>query len=91
MSIAYGCCQVDLQDVNQNCWFTFMPSNCLSRQGQLVNYFDRFFIRTYDNFNPFHLQIFVRPNDDYDDTVEFEVNAGLEPSQLKAKLFMTWE
>jgi hypothetical protein len=56
-----------------------------------VNYFDRFFIRTYDNYNPFYLQIFVRPNDDYDDTVEFEVNASIEPSQLKAKLFMTWE
>ena len=40
---------------------------------------------------PFYLHVFKKPDDEYNDTKTFLLNASQEASMLKAKIFMSYE
>jgi len=88
MSQDYGCCHVGLTETAEESWFTFEPVLSISSTGQVINFNDFFFLKAAKPVTPFFLHVFCKPNDTFTDQKAFLINAGQEPSPLKAKLFM---
>mmetsp|Transcript_30173 Transcript_30173/g.46103 ORF Transcript_30173/g.46103 Transcript_30173/m.46103 type:complete len:130 (-) Transcript_30173:1460-1849(-) len=95
MSQEYGCCQMGLSEMTEQSWFTFQPSQSIYEDGQVINFNDYFQIKSLTTTTPFYFHVFRKPQDNIEpgnfNTKIFSLNAGQEPSPVKAKLFMSFD
>ena len=92
MSQDYGCCEMFLSETNDHSIFTIeQPKQQSQVIGHVVNFNDFFFLRSAVTNTPFYAHVFQKPYDEFTDTASYQLNAGQDPTALKAKLFMSWE
>lgn len=80
-----------LRDTTEESWFQIQPAQSIQEIGKAVNYSDYFHIKSLLSLTPFFLHVFRKPNEEFNSGRVFELNAGYEPSQLKAKVFMSFD
>ena len=80
-----------LSETRDESWFTVQPASTSHLLGQVINFNDFFCIKSLNVKTPFYLHVFKKPDDEYNDTKTFLLNASQEASMLKAKLFMSYE
>lgn len=83
----YGCRHACLSQTTEASWFTFEPTVPLRRRGQVVNFNDYFYLKSFSEQEVAYLHVFVKPEDEYNDTKMFRLNVSLHPSPFRAKLF----
>lgn len=95
LSLEYGCSQMLLDHLTENCWFTIEDSYFGEQShDNEINYSDYFYIKAQSKQATAYLHAFKKPNDDYKneqgDDRTLGLNAGLVKSLFKAKLFISY-
>ena len=91
MSQEYGSCELFLNESTEQSQFGIEPHvQIQNTSGYVVNYQDFFCIRSLNSSTPFSFHIYEKPNGEFTRNKTFLLNASLEPSPLKARLFMSF-
>jgi|TARA_B110000285_G_C14908068_1_gene506530 hypothetical protein len=78
-----------LSETTENSWFSIEPTFGKVNPGSVINFKDFFHVRSAQSSTPFYYHIFRKPSDEFSTEKSFLLNAGQEPTPLKAKLFMS--